>query len=896
MSSEIEYRGARFYRCALQVNSASYNKDFRGGEGLDENTYNQGIVQYCHENNIKVVGLADHGSIDTSQTLRECLTAEGLVVFPGFEIASSEKIHMVCLYSEKTKNSQLQQYLGQLMEANVSQLSKTKVHPSSLSCEQIAGKIINKQEGFWYAAHITGKSGLLKLSGAGDNYAHLWKNHVLVVAGQIPGSVEDLEIARNDLKKYREIIENKNPGYKRGKPIAIINAKDVCSPEILSNQSASCLIKMTEPTFASFKLAFHDPESRIRLNYDVPEQPYSIIKSISWYGAGFFEESSLAFSKHLNAIIGGRGTGKSTLIESIRYALDLPIRQSETKALDNFRKNTLNNSQIVLEITSKSLNDESYTISRRYGEMPVVKNKNGENSNMTPKDLLPGLELLGQNEILEIEKDEGEKLDLIHRFLPIGQGNNQRIPEAKRRLFTNRQKIIEAQKEFDALDGKVSREPKLKEQADQFTKLGIENKLKNIRLIEREKNIQSNVKDQLKVAQEWLDDYKGIFDLTFLEPANIDQLPNQEIITQIHAILEKLKQHLGQLVDSGKAQLNTAQNDYEKKLVVWNEKSSEITDELNQAIAKIPGQAGKSGAQLGSEYQDIVKQLTNIDKHKADYKRQKKIVNTLGVERDQLVGEYRQAAFDRFNEMNVAVKKLNKMLDDKLRINIRSKDNLAELEEFLRNIDGVGAGKIKWLKEIESPDLMQWAKWIEDKDSEAFINEYKTAGLTSSLANILTSLSLDKQLQLQEIELKDVVEIELNTSHAGSAPNFIPMENLSTGQKCTAILNLLLLSCDDPLIIDQPEDNLDNAFIAERIVQDLRKSKVTRQFLFATHNANIPVLGDAELITVLGGKYPDNQAIQHVGSIDKPEVRDQAAEILEGGQAAFDMRKNKYGF
>ena len=176
------------------------------------------------------------------------------------------------------------------------------------------------------------------------------------------------------------------------------------------------------------------------------------------------------------------------------------------------------------------------------------------------------------------------------------------------------------------------------------------------------------------------------------------------------------------------------------------------------------------------------------------------------------------------------------------------------------------------------------------------MNEYKAAGLTDSLARILTSMDLDKQLQLHEIELKDVVEIELNTSHTGSEPNFISMENLSTGQKCTAILNLLLLSRDDPLIIDQPEDNLDNAFITDRIVKDIRKFKTNRQLLFATHNANIPVLGDAELITVLGSKHPDKKPIRHVGSIDKPDVRDQAAEILEGGQAAFDMRKNKYGF
>jgi hypothetical protein len=97
--------------------------------------------------------------------------------------------------------------------------------------------------------------------------------------------------------------------------------------------------------------------------------------------------------------------------------------------------------------------------------------------------------------------------------------------------------------------------------------------------------------------------------------------------------------------------------------------------------------------------------------------------------------------------------------------------------------------------------------------------------------------------------------------------------------------------------MDQPEDNLDNAFIAERIVQELRASKTERQFLFSTHNANIPVFGDAEWIGVLtagdskGALPPGNQ-----GSIDVPSIREQAAEILEGGPNAFNRRKEMYGF
>ena len=99
---------------------------------------------------------------------------------------------------------------------------------------------------------------------------------------------------------------------------------------------------------------------------------------------------------------------------------------------------------------------------------------------------------------------------------------------------------------------------------------------------------------------------------------------------------------------------------------------------------------------------------------------------------------------------------------------------------------------------------------------------------------------------------------------------------------------MLLLENVDPLLMDQPEDNLDNAFIADRIVTELREAKTSRQFLFATHNANIPVFGDAEWIGVFTAA--DNQGrlgLEAQGSIDVPLIRDQVASILEGGRDAF---------
>jgi hypothetical protein len=105
---------------------------------------------------------------------------------------------------------------------------------------------------------------------------------------------------------------------------------------------------------------------------------------------------------------------------------------------------------------------------------------------------------------------------------------------------------------------------------------------------------------------------------------------------------------------------------------------------------------------------------------------------------------------------------------------------------------------------------------------------------------------------------------------------------------------LLLLDNLDPLIIDQPEDNLDNAFIADHIVSELRTSKTKRQFIFATHNANIPVFGDAEWIGVLH-EEEGHARLEASGSIDAPDVKELAANILEGGKEAFTRRREKYG-
>jgi ABC-type cobalamin/Fe3+-siderophores transport system ATPase subunit len=121
--------------------------------------------------------------------------------------------------------------------------------------------------------------------------------------------------------------------------------------------------------------------------------------------------------------------------------------------------------------------------------------------------------------------------------------------------------------------------------------------------------------------------------------------------------------------------------------------------------------------------------------------------------------------------------------------------------------------------------------------------------------------------------------------------DFKPLDEISEGQKCTALLSITLHEREEPIIIDEPEDNLDNASIFDTVVQLVREIKHERQFIIATHNANIPVLGDAEMIASLEQGFITNR-----GPIEHEDIRAKVQAVLEGGPEAFRKRSERYGY
>ncbi|MCI0556772.1 MAG: DNA repair protein, partial [Anaerolineae bacterium] len=273
----------------------------------------------------------------------------------------------------------------------------------------------------------------------------------------------------------------------------------------------------------------------------------------------------------------------------------------------------------------------------------------------------------------------------------------------------------------------------------------------------------------------------------------------------------------------------------------------------------------------------------------------RKVVTELNSQRKAILDELSSLRANRSAQFEKALKRLNKRLSGKLKLTVIPEAERHPVIQFLLNcqLESVAEGRLAWIRDAENFSPVKLAELIR-LGSDAIRN----AGwnVTPTVADALSRLGTEQVLQLEELELPDSINIELNIAHEGRE-NFKPLDKLSTGQQCTAILHLLLLQNLDPLIMDQPEDNLDNAFIADRIVAELRSAKIARQFIFATHNANIPVFGDAEWIGVL--EEDEGQARMPSGSqgaIDVPQVRDKAADILEGGKTAFIQRKAKYGY
>ena len=331
-------------------------------------------------------------------------------------------------------------------------------------------------------------------------------------------------------------------------------------------------------------------------------------------------------------------------------------------------------------------------------------------------------------------------------------------------------------------------------------------------------------------------------------------------------------------------------NAYEECYKQWESRKCEYDAQLRTFLKSTEGIRAQTAMEVFNEYNSLIKK---IEVFKPQEEKNHNLINELEklqAERKNLIEKYRMALDCKRAEANRSLKKINKKkLNGRMQLGILFGQNKKPLIDYLTNkVPGVGEKSLAGISEYPDFDVFSFTGTCR-AGIDSLQNEYN---LTHSVAEkIKDSLNAENLGEIEEMELKDIIEIKLAVSDG-----YKKLENLSKGQQCTAILNLLLLDNKDPLIIDQPEDNLDNSFIAENLVRILRENKIKRQYILATRNANIPVFGDAEQIITMEEVDGNGKIVQEgLGSIDDIGVRKHVIEILEGGTDAFKMREEKYG-
>jgi DNA repair ATPase RecN len=877
-------RGARFYRVALQVNPFEYvARHSKRTPYTNEGEYNDAIVAACLENKVEAIAITDHFRVASSAGLAVAARAAGVAVFPGFEAVSKEGVHLLCLFDPSRPLKEIERIIGECGVLD----ERTDSPVGNLDVEELLAKA-KDWDGVFVAAHATLSQGGLLRKLTGQSRRRVWGSlHLQAIA--IPGPVKDLP------QDLRAIVRREGE-YAR-EPIAVLNASDVCGPEDLARQQSWSWIKMTNVTIDGLRQAVLDPDSRIRLPSDPVPDEHTEFVALAWEG-GFLDGLSIHFSENLNVLIGGRGAGKSTVVESLRYVLGLePLGDEARRLHDGIVRNVLQSgTKVSLLACTRRPGASWYVIERTVPNPPIVRDGSGDVVDVQPLEILRGTEVFGQHEISELTKSEERLTRLLDRFVEHDDSLARRKSSLSRELARTRRQLVDAQQDLAGVLERLAALPGLQDTLKRYRAAGVEERLKEQSQLVREERVLVTAEERVAEGRETLEHLERdlTLDRAFLSDRSLEELPAKDLLGSLTQGFDAFNAAVGTSVGSLAAEmtrLELAIADVRRK---WSERERKVT----AAYEKILRELQKERVD-GDEFIRLRRRIEDLQPLRDRQQVVQRSIEELEQRRRNLLAEWDDLRASEFQRLQRAAKRVSKALERRIRVTVSFSGDRGPLAAMLKKrISGRLSETVEAL--VTEPDLS-----LRELASAARAGRDTLAGrykLSPAQAEKLAGAPSEVLMELEELDLPPTTQIELNVAPDGERAQWQPLDDLSTGQKATAVLLLLLHDSSVPLVIDQPEDDLDNRFISEGVVPRMRDEKRRRQFVFSTHNANIPVLGDAELILGLsasgeGGdrgraEIPD----RYVGSIDSEPVRELVEELLEGGREAFEMRRRKYGF
>ncbi|MCS4275155.1 DNA repair ATPase RecN [Mycetocola sp. BIGb0189] len=865
---------ARWFRAALQVNPYEYAGNPSPKSSYpDEARYNEALLDECEAQGIEILAITDHWCATSAEGLISDATTRGITVLPGFEANTSEGIHLLVIFEK-----------GKKLEDITLAIGACGVIPGDphAVAEKPYSEIVNIMTNLGalvIPAHVNiANSGLLsRIKGA--PLVPMIKNSKVYAMGIVPGAPE--------MGDQVAIIDNRSP-YKRKHAIVPIYADDVMGPSGLASTGGSSWFKMCEPSLAGLTHALRTAETRVSLQ-DPKSSSRVLLRELSWKG-GFLDGQTIPIAEDLTALIGGRGTGKSTAIESLRYVLELdPIGSNARDDHEAVVKGVIGTATTIsLTVDVISPQPASYTIERTVPDAAIVKDASGSTTNLRPRDVVGSLEIFGQHELAELAQDKNLMAEMVSRVAGELKADAPR-PEILERLKENRRLFTLLEKEKEELEDALADIPRLEEQSKRFKETDIGSKLQQQTDLESEARSFTEAADRIQNTQKAIDALEVEALITQLQselPVNTKSSRAKDI-DPVGKALEELSTALSSSVSAIVSSVEAAQLAVSAAKESWSAKVEPLKEENAEVFRGLVAEGHSPDKYLTTQTQ--LAALTKRSEQRASLRERE---GRLRLERSQLLADLAGTDSEVTKELTAAIKAANAKTASAVVVKPIANPDRSQVKAIIDSYFSTPRTKI--MAAIDREDFSTTEFVSAARKGETGLKDY---GISDSQLTHLLSHGEPLFRELEEVSVGRAVDIQLNIAPKGAGLNLKSMDELSKGQRATALLMLLLGASTSPLIIDQPEDDLDNRFVYNGVVRHLRTLKGKRQIVVSTHNANVPVLGDAELVVTLEGDGSNGRLVSDgIGSLDTASVRQHAEDLLEGGRDAFSARKHLYGF
>lgn len=620
------------------------------------------------------------------------------------------------------------------------------------------------------------------------------------------------------------------------------------------------------------------------------------IKSIEIKNSTFFEDMKIQFDEKMNCIMGGRGAGKSTILYFLKSALSL---DSQKGNVNDILRSNLGVGEIIIEI--EAIDGSLYRIVKTYNEEPQpYKLPNQEFISLTRIFNEIECDFYETNQIEQIGRSPIDRLALIDKKIKNDLYDYVKlIGKAQIDLDSNAQDIKTSNYRINQIKDSLSQYGNIIEELNEFKRnepidikpeerLEFENADENEKKRTDEKRffnktalLYNDLQNQIVLFN---NDLKENFSTAILNNANFF---NQELIGKQIQIIElnnnlvfdKLNE-IDYLLKANSQILNISYNEIIK---IHESQQSEFVT-LKQKFEK--------NRDYFNKYNLLTNRLKEKETLEQEIKEKEFKKSRFLEERKYLLDKFNSIKNEIFTLRLSAIQEINNILNGDVKITLKFSGIINEFEERLK--DALRGSGLKYnelvnkIVETFKPD--QFAKIIQDKNIETLklisgIDEYRSAALIKALHET------EAIYKIESIYCDDLPDFKLRIEGDVARENYKNSDELSMGQRCTTVLPIIFAVSENPLIIDQPEDNLDNKYISEKIHNIIKGQKENRQLIFITHNPNIPVLSDSEYNLFLNYENKKSKKLKE-GNIE--EVKEDILKILEGGEKAFKTRKETY--